>query len=57
MPKASEEMEAYLAHKEERWRTGPEEALQGWNLPEDEEEMEEFERRSEELFNAVPEWK
>lgn len=57
MPEASEEMEAYLAHKEERWRTGPEEALQGWNLPEDEEEMEEFERRSEELFNAVPEWK
>ena len=53
IPEASEEMEAYYAYEEERWRASREESLQGWNLPEDEEAVNKWET----LYNAVPEWK
>ena len=52
IPAASEEMEAFYAFEK-----ASERELKGWNLPEDQEEMEAYQSRWEELYKAVPEWK
>ena len=53
IPAASAEMEAYYAFEKEK----REQEYRGWNLPEDGTVMKEYDRRWEELYNAVPEWK
>jgi len=58
IPEASEEMEAYYTFEKQYFPTVPEDVeLRGWNLPEDQEIMEEYESKMEEMYNAVPEWK
>ena len=58
MPEASEEMEAYYMFEKQYYPTVPEdENLRGWNLPEDQEIMEKYESKIEEMHKAVPEWK
>ena len=58
IPEASEEMEAYYTFEKQYFATVPEDVeLRGWNLPEDQEIMEEYESKMEEMYNAVPEWK
>ena len=51
-------MEAYYTFEKQYYPTAPEDMeLRGWNLPEDQEIMEEYENKMEEMYNAVPEWK
>ena len=52
IPAASEEMEAFYAFVEEERAKD----YQGWNLPEDQEEMDAYEKKIRELREAVPEW-
>ena len=52
IPAASEEMEAFYAFEKEQ----SEKDYQGWNLPEDQEEMDAHEKKWQELQAAVPEW-
>ena len=43
--------------REKKLKEKREKEYGGWNLPEDGNVMKEYDRKWEELYNAVPEWK